>query len=120
MHGAEPESFPSDKSPKEILTNSMPEGDPNSNTDITKEEEKKPRWGPNHKGAKELANLYSSGRVPHFDFSRKRQAKINQLVIVMAIITLMQLEMILMTTAETAPWSEPANFGPEYVWAEKS
>ena len=62
MHGTESESFPSDKSPKEILTNSMPEGDPNSNTDITKEEEKKPRWGPNHKGAKELANLYSSGK----------------------------------------------------------
>ena len=43
----------------------MPEGDPNSNTDITKEEENKPRWGPNHKGAKELANLYSSGKAVH-------------------------------------------------------
>ena len=62
MQEGESESFPSDKSPKEILTNSMPEGDPNSNTDITKEEENKPRWGPNHKGAKELANLYSSGK----------------------------------------------------------
>ncbi|KAF0296634.1 Transmembrane protein 189 [Amphibalanus amphitrite] len=62
MNVSEAESFPSDKSPKEILTNSMPEGDPNSNTDITKEEESKPRWGPNHKGAKELANLYSSGK----------------------------------------------------------
>lgn len=58
----ENDEFPSDKSVNEILKNSMPEGDPNSNTDITKEEEVKPRWGPNHKGAKELANLYSSGR----------------------------------------------------------
>ncbi|XP_037068122.1 plasmanylethanolamine desaturase-like [Pollicipes pollicipes] len=58
----ETEGFPSEKSQNEILRNSMPEGDPNSNTDITKEEENKPRWGPNHKGAKELANLYTSGK----------------------------------------------------------
>lgn len=40
----------------------MLEDDPNSNTE-NKEEQlmKQPRWGPQHKGAQELANLYTSG-----------------------------------------------------------
>ena len=38
----------------EVSAGSMLEEDPNSNSD--------PRWGPNHKGAKELKNLYSKGR----------------------------------------------------------
>ncbi|XP_014278205.1 plasmanylethanolamine desaturase 1 [Halyomorpha halys] len=47
---------------RQILENSMLEDDPNANSSIDPEEVVRPRWGPNHKGAKELANLYSRGK----------------------------------------------------------
>lgn len=40
------------KTQRQIYENSMLEDDPNANSI---------RWGPNHKGAQELASLYSSG-----------------------------------------------------------
>lgn len=42
----------------------MPEDDPNSNSDVIKEDKyyTKARWGPNHAGAKELASLYTRGK----------------------------------------------------------
>lgn len=54
------------KTEKQIFENSMPEDDPNCNSDVIKEDYKqkdfsKPRWGPNHAGAKELASLYTRG-----------------------------------------------------------
>uniref|UniRef100_A0A182SL16 Uncharacterized protein n=1 Tax=Anopheles maculatus TaxID=74869 RepID=A0A182SL16_9DIPT len=58
------------KTDQEILQNSMLEDDPNSNTilastglteDNSASLEKRPRWGPQHKGAQELAKLYSNG-----------------------------------------------------------
>lgn len=46
----------------------MLEDDPNGNTEVTikyekdiTDKQKQPRWGPQHKGAQELANLYSPG-----------------------------------------------------------
>ncbi|GAB6030408.1 Plasmanylethanolamine desaturase [Chamberlinius hualienensis] len=58
------------KTDKEIYENSMPEDDPNSNVNSVPEEAYeqdsaltgKPRWGPNHAGAKELQTLYSGGK----------------------------------------------------------
>ncbi|KAL1124165.1 hypothetical protein AAG570_001935 [Ranatra chinensis] len=51
------------KSEQEILENSMHEDDPNANSSVLREEEAfTPRWGPSHKGAQELANLYSRGK----------------------------------------------------------
>ncbi|GIY06536.1 plasmanylethanolamine desaturase [Caerostris extrusa] len=52
------------KTEKQIFEDSMPEDDPNCNSDVIKEDFKqedftKPRWGPNHAGAKELASLYT-------------------------------------------------------------
>ncbi|XP_046647464.1 plasmanylethanolamine desaturase-like isoform X2 [Daphnia pulicaria] len=45
----------------DILKRSMLEDDPNSNSSLPSELEdlKNPRWGPSHKGAQELAQLYS-------------------------------------------------------------
>lgn len=44
----------------------MLEDDPNANSEINNtnlnREKTQPRWGPQHKGAQELANLYSSGK----------------------------------------------------------
>lgn len=57
--------LPPFKTDKEIYENSMPEDDPNSNVNSlvshSEEEIAKLRWGPNHAGAKQLANLYSKG-----------------------------------------------------------
>lgn len=57
--------LPPVKSEKQILENSMPEDDPNSNSDVIKEDKyyTKARWGPNHAGAKELASLYTRGEL---------------------------------------------------------
>lgn len=49
-------------SERHIVLNSMTEEDPNANSILVKDEYfTGPRWGPNHRGAKELANLYSRG-----------------------------------------------------------
>lgn len=53
------------KTEQEILENSMLEDDPNANSAVTSEEKIRPRWGPQHKGAQELANLYSHGKPKH-------------------------------------------------------
>lgn len=50
------------KSEHEILYNSMLEDDPNANSSVSPEETLSPRWGPTHRGAQELANLYSRGK----------------------------------------------------------
>ncbi|XP_065357986.1 plasmanylethanolamine desaturase 1 [Calliphora vicina] len=52
------------KSDQEILENSMHEDDPNGNSALeqTFTEKASPRWGPQHKGAQELAQLYSPGK----------------------------------------------------------
>ncbi|KAL1441451.1 hypothetical protein MTO96_001088 [Rhipicephalus appendiculatus] len=46
----------------------MPEDDPNSNSDTYQpsnavDGQLKPRWGPHHAGARELAGLYTRGEV---------------------------------------------------------
>ena len=46
---------------EQIFHNSMLEDDPNDNSATNEEQKTKPRWGPNHKGAQELASLYSKG-----------------------------------------------------------
>lgn len=51
------------KTEQEILHNSMLEDDPNANSSVSPEETLSPRWGPTHKGAQELANLYSRGEA---------------------------------------------------------
>lgn len=45
----------------EILRNSMAEHDPNFNSEYN-QQEYKPRWGPQHKGAVELAQQYTAGK----------------------------------------------------------
>uniref|UniRef100_A0A1B0FN61 Lipid desaturase domain-containing protein n=1 Tax=Glossina morsitans morsitans TaxID=37546 RepID=A0A1B0FN61_GLOMM len=52
------------KSDREILENSMHEDDPNCNSSLEPGfiEKTAPRWGPQNKGAQELANLYSPGK----------------------------------------------------------
>lgn len=49
------------KSDKQILENSMPEEDPNSNACDYVDNECGPRWGPHHEGAKQLQLLYTQG-----------------------------------------------------------
>lgn len=49
----------------------MLEDDPNANTDHQLEDQievEHPRWGPQHKGAQELANLYSPGRSIRYSY----------------------------------------------------
>ncbi|KAH7932260.1 hypothetical protein HPB51_029401 [Rhipicephalus microplus] len=58
--------LPPVKTEKQILENSMPEDDPNSNSDTYQPSDAvdgqlKPRWGPHHAGARELAGLYTRG-----------------------------------------------------------
>lgn len=58
------------KTDRQIFENSMLEDDPNANCQLATEKDPNrkcnesqsfPRWGPQHKGAQELANLYSPG-----------------------------------------------------------
>lgn len=53
------------KTDQQILENSMLEDDPNANSELKscRENDNHPRWGPQHKGAQELANLYSPGNL---------------------------------------------------------
>lgn len=46
---------------QQILEHSMSEDDPNANTQLPSVVGKQPRWGPRHRGAQELAELYSPG-----------------------------------------------------------
>ncbi|ESO85070.1 hypothetical protein LOTGIDRAFT_221531 [Lottia gigantea] len=52
------------QSEKEIQKHSMTEDDPNSNIQYSEENDivGKPRWGPSHAGAKELASQYTAGK----------------------------------------------------------
>lgn len=50
------------KTEREILEHSMSEDDPNANTQLPSVVGKQPRWGPRHRGAQELAELYSPGK----------------------------------------------------------
>ncbi|XP_023020799.1 plasmanylethanolamine desaturase Kua [Leptinotarsa decemlineata] len=50
------------KTEQQIRLNSMLEDDPNANCDVAPKKRLGPRWGPQHKGAQELANLYSTGK----------------------------------------------------------
>ncbi|OXU23208.1 hypothetical protein TSAR_006745 [Trichomalopsis sarcophagae] len=52
------------KTERQIYENSMLEDDPNANSVVptSAEDRNAPRWGPNHKGAQELASLYSGGK----------------------------------------------------------
>lgn len=59
------------KTERQIYENSMLEDDPNANSvikTILHEDPTVPRWGPNHKGAQELANLYSTGEQKLYYF----------------------------------------------------
>lgn len=49
------------KTEREILEHSMSEDDPNANVHPRSEVCNQPRWGPRHRGAQELAELYSPG-----------------------------------------------------------
>lgn len=65
------------KTEQQIYENSMLEDDPNANSVITTtktlpDDRTVPRWGPNHKGARELANLYSTGENYFFVIIKKK------------------------------------------------
>ena len=62
-------SFKHQVSVQDIMANSMPEDDPNSNSivkSVGNDNNKVLRWGPSHKGAQELKQLYSSGKQYFF------------------------------------------------------
>ncbi|KOB72882.1 Uncharacterized protein OBRU01_11630, partial [Operophtera brumata] len=50
------------KTERQIMEHSMYEDDSNANTQLPSEVGKQPRWGPRHRGAQELAKLYSPGK----------------------------------------------------------
>ncbi|KAL7298493.1 hypothetical protein TKK_0008273 [Trichogramma kaykai] len=57
------------KTERQIYENSMLEDDPNANSQCPavnseeqQQQQQQPRWGPNHRGAQELAGLYSRGK----------------------------------------------------------
>ena len=47
---------------EKVLRNSMPEHEENSNNEFN-QDERKPRWGPQHAGAQVLASQYTAGNV---------------------------------------------------------
>ena len=49
----------------EIVANSMAEDDPNQNS-VAGVTERRPRWGPLHAGAQELASQYTYGETSHY------------------------------------------------------
>lgn len=63
------------KTERQIYENSMLEDDPNANSVVSTSQEDRivPRWGPNHKGAQELANLYSTGTYADLFITNLRQ-----------------------------------------------
>lgn len=69
------------KTDKQILENSMLEDDPNANCEIAPTTgngstvQNHPRWGPQHKGAQELANLYSPGESSSRAYSNIAEIK---------------------------------------------
>lgn len=69
------------KTERQILEHSMSEDDPNANTQPPTEGSSELRWGPRHKGAQELAELYSPGMFQ--SFSNKN---VNDIYVVMLII----------------------------------
>lgn len=57
------------KSATEIKKNSMSEEDPNKNIQYSEGEAvRRPRWGPEHAGAKELASKYTAGKNWFYSF----------------------------------------------------
>ncbi|XP_031327873.1 uncharacterized protein LOC116171801 isoform X2 [Photinus pyralis] len=59
------------KTEQQILENSMLEDDPNANCSVVTQDQKvRPRWGPQHKGAQELANLYTTGKICAYEKRR--------------------------------------------------
>lgn len=59
----------------------MPEHEENSNNEFN-QDETKPRWGPQHAGAKELASQYTAGNVYAITFGNRenKRAKVHILI----------------------------------------
>ncbi|XP_076339586.1 plasmanylethanolamine desaturase 1-like isoform X2 [Tachypleus tridentatus] len=70
------------KTEKQIMENSMPEDDPNCNSDTHQENSGIRRWGPNHAGAKELASYYTKGK------------RLQEIISVVSCLTLMAINFI--------------------------
>lgn len=60
----------------------MPEDDPNGN--VNPEGVFKPRWGPNHIGAKKLATLYSRGEHSFLITLKQKMEKFNEFSLLFA------------------------------------